>query len=126
LKKSKAPAKKAVKSSKAKKTVSSKASKKTQQKMPVSTFDAWIAKQVRSGKREGPLEKSDESVALPKDTYEIWIEKQKPKEGTQQKEVSAAPDTYELWMSKQVAVKSTSGDSESAPAAPPTNVSTPN
>jgi hypothetical protein len=110
-KKSKKPAKAA----KLKKS-SSAAAKKTQvMKMPVSTFDAWVAKQVRSGKIGGATEVATKSVEieLPKDTFEVWIGKQKPREGTQQKSTSApVQDTYEIWMSKQVAMRSSAPDEE--------------
>lgn len=84
----------------------------------MSTFDTWVAKQVRSGKLKPPQgpSKTEETV-LPKDTYEIWIEKQKPREIVQQKEVSPAPDTFDLWVSKQVAERSSEEESTEAPPA---------
>ena len=90
--------------------------------MPVSTFDAWMAKQVRAENRGGASEtisKSDETVVLPKDTFEIWIEKQKPRENVQQKSSSSVPDTFELWMSKQVAMKSSDEEKEKPPTETP-------
>lgn len=109
------------KSSKPRKTVSTKkAPKKSPERMPVSTFDAWIAKQVRAGKKEIPPETivpSKEPTVLPKDTYEIWIENQKPREVIQQKPVSPVPDTFDAWMSKQVASRANSG--EKGQATPP-------
>jgi hypothetical protein len=121
LKKSKAASKKTVKTCKAKKPASSKkAPKKAPVKMPVNTFDAWIAKQIKAGKKEIPPEtivRSEDPAVLPKDTYEIWLEKQKPKEAPQQKQGPHAPDTFEVWMSKQVATRGLSAEASETPAA---------
>ena len=96
----------------------SKAVTKVPTKLPISTFDLWVAKQVRLGNvkpAEGPS-KTEETV-LPKDTFEIWIEKQKPRESVQQKEVSPTPDTFDLWVSKQVAQRDSDHENKEMPTA---------
>jgi len=95
-------------------------------KLPVSTFDAWITKQVRASKKEGAVVSSTRvEVVVPKDTFEVWIEKQKPRENVSPKfDTEASPDTFELWMSKQVALKSTAdADQEAAPPEAPAQTS---
>lgn len=96
-------------------------------KLPMSTFDTWVAKQVRSGKVKPAEGRSkNEEIVLPKDTYEIWVEKQKPRESVQQKEVSPAPSTFDLWVSRQVAEKSSQeGSTETAVAVDTGAVATP-
>jgi hypothetical protein len=99
--------KKSARPTKAKKVAgSAKSVVKAPVKMPVDTFDAWVAKQVRAERRESAPAKAEEPAVLPKDTFEIWIEKQKPRESAQPKASAAVPDTYDLWMAKQVALKS--------------------
>jgi len=115
--------------SKAKKpaTRASKAPAKTTLKLPVDTFDAWIAKQVRASKKEGAVTSSTHvEVVVPKGTFELWIEKQKPRENVSPKlDTEAAPDTFELWMSKQVALKATAdADQEAVPAEAPAQTNT--
>jgi hypothetical protein len=95
-------------------------------KLPLSTFDVWVTKQVRLGKKEGgsiTMTKTEETVVLPKDTFETWIENQKPKESVQQKTVAPAPNTFDLWMSKQVEARSSEEEKAepmSTPASEPT------
>lgn len=76
--------------------------------MPVDTYDAWVAKQIKAGgaKEEFTRAPSPENEVLPKDTFDSWIEKQQPKESVQPKSNSAVPDTFEVWMEKQIALKS--------------------
>ncbi len=103
---------------------------------------------MRASKKEGAVTPSAHAeVVLPKGTFELWIEKQKPKETTSRKldsevtpdtfdrwmekqkpkenvspklDTAAAPDTFELWMSKQVALKeSADANQEAAPAEAP-------
>jgi hypothetical protein len=118
LKKSKA-AKKKAKPTKAKSTASVK-SVKPAVKMPVDTFDAWVAKQVKAD-RKGGVEVSEkvEVSTLPKDTFDIWINKQKPRENNQQKSNSSVPDTYDQWMNKQVAQKSAEEEKQEQSAEAP-------
>ena len=75
--------------------------------MPVSTFDAWISKQVKASNRGGFAEKEPsptESTKLPESTFDAWMRKQKPKESSSTKPQSnGSPDTFELWINKRVA-----------------------
>ncbi len=66
-----------------------------------------MTKQVRAEKKGGSSQSAPKSgeTSLPKDTFESWIEKQKPKEAVQQKSDSSVPDTFDLWMSKQVSIR---------------------
>jgi len=100
--------KKPVKNAKAKKKTVSKTTTKVPAKLPVSTFDAWMEKQVRAEKKGIVSYEAVSKVevrTLPKDTFDLWIEKQKPKESSIQKSNSSVPDTFDLWMSKQVSIK---------------------
>ena len=86
--------------------------------MPVDTFDAWVAKQVKAERKTGSPEPAKSDAPQPKDTFDSWIDKQKPRENWQQKSNSSVPDTYEQWMNKQVAQKS-SDEKKEAQAVPP-------
>jgi hypothetical protein len=120
LKKSKA-SKKSTKSVKPKKMAPAAKSPKAPTKMPVDTFDAWVAKQVRAERKGGALEASAKVEGpVPKDTFDSWIDKQKPKESAQEKSTLTVPDTYDKWMDKQVAQRSADEEKqEQAPAEPP-------
>lgn len=119
-KSSKAPNKKP-KSAKSKKPSTHKlasTTKKTLEKLPVSTFDAWVSKQVRIEKKGGVIvENTTEILSLPKDTYETWIENQKPKESSQQKIGSPGPSTFDLWLTRQIAIRDTAEEKEETPSA---------
>jgi len=111
LKKSKAPTKrksaKPVKDVKvAKSPARPKSTPRVPVKMPVDTFDAWVAKQVKSERKTGSPEHTKSDAPQPKDTFDSWIDKQKPRENWQQKSNTSVPDTYDQWMDKQVAQKS--------------------
>jgi hypothetical protein len=77
-------------------------------KMPKSTFDVWLAKQARSVDRSGGSEKvvqrGSTGTLVVKDTFEAWIEKQKPREesATEKAPGNPVPDTFEKWMHHQV------------------------
>jgi len=74
--------------------------------LPVDTFDAWLTKQVRASKKEGPAKSPErqETVRLPESTFDEWMKKQKPKESAPEKrETTATPDTFEVWINKKVA-----------------------
>ncbi|MDA4131160.1 MAG: hypothetical protein OK457_10355, partial [Thaumarchaeota archaeon] len=76
------------------------------EKMPVNTFDAWIAKQVKASKREtgSKTPEREEHNRLPESTYDAWMKKQKPKESSPTRPQSiGAPDTFDLWIDKRVA-----------------------
>ena len=116
MKKTKVAKKKSARPARSKKaTAAKKSSSKAPVKMPVNTFDAWVTKQVKAGRKESPSESSSkpaEATALPKDTFDSWIDKQKPKEVSAPRSNSSVPDTYELWMAKQVAQKSSVEEKE--------------
>jgi deazaflavin-dependent oxidoreductase (nitroreductase family) len=66
-----------------------------------STYNEWIARQVRKG---GSATKPETTSAeLPRDTFNEWMKKQRVRESPEVKAPSDAPQsTYELWIAKQI------------------------
>jgi hypothetical protein len=91
---------------------------KTTAKLPSSTFDSWLARQVKIRNRQSELRVAPsilENTVMPKDSYETWLDRQKPIENIPEtKETKVVPDTFELWMSSQVARRSSTEVTEAS------------